>query len=151
MSKSLPTFQDSLWVRGWPSCLSAIQRLCLTFYFFVSPFDHFIVSWHVCLSYGETWKWKKPGNKLYWIRSQTDLVFEHRIQQKKVAIMAKIWFRLYMRFCIPFLNQIETTLNVGMVTTEQVIVKRSCSSQCSKLRFSELICLLQIRIYKDLN
>lgn len=118
------TFKTGVWVRG---CL--LSRDCCTFYFFASALDRFLVYWRPCLSYGENWKWNKAGNKsLDWILSKRDLLFGHRIQKKKVKIVAKIWFELHVHFCIPVLDQIQTTPNAGMVIADQTIWKRRCSS-----------------------
>lgn len=112
---------------GHPICL--LSRDCCTFYFFASALDRFLVYCRPCLSYGEIWKWNKAGNKsLDWILSKRDLLFGRRIQQKKVKIVAKIWFELHVHFCNPVLDQIQATVNAAMVIADQTIWKRRCSS-----------------------
>lgn len=146
---SLPTFWDSLWVRGWPSCLlpqdSASHSASLPHLSLMLLFTGIL-----CALRGDV-KMKEDQKQTILNFFPRELLFEHRIQQKKVKIVTKIYFELYMHFCIPFLDQIETTLNVGIVITDQATVQRSCSSQWSKLGFSELIFLLPIRIHKGLN
>lgn len=110
----------------YPVCIPS--RDCLSFYFFASLFDSFIVYWNLCLSYGETWKWKKTGNKLlYWIPCLRDLFSwtEHIIGEGKHDDWNMIC--IICTFYNLFHDQTETTLYFGIIIIDQVAFNRSCS------------------------